>query len=90
MTTPDPYDEMGAAIDEAGEEWAGITAKSGATAHVTVYRGATLLSVHDPKHNRSTVIRLSGTHAAALAEDLLGCADDPGMDDDTETDGGWR
>ena len=87
--TPGPYDGMAAAVDDAGEDWVGITAESGAHAHVTVYRGATLLSVHDPKNNTTTVVRLSAAHADILAEDLAACAGDPAMSPDTETDGGW-
>lgn len=34
MTAPDPYAGMGAAVDDAGEEWAGVSAESGALAHV--------------------------------------------------------
>lgn len=89
MTTTGPYDDMGRAVDDAGEEWAGITAESGALAHTTVYAGA-VLSVHDPKHNTTSVIRLSAADAATLAEDLAAAADDPSVSEDTETDGGWR
>lgn len=89
MTTPGPYDDMGAAIDEMGEEWAGVTAESGALAHVTIYRGATLLAVHDPKNNTTTVIRLSAEDAETLGNELLACANSPDMSDDAVTDGGW-
>jgi hypothetical protein len=84
------YDGMGQAVDEAGEEWDGVTADNGTAAITTVFGGAVLLAVHDPDANTSTVIRLSGVDAIILAEALAAAAGDPGVSDDTETRGGWR